>query len=177
MANPVESILRFTAARPKIGSIVLNCTTSEVHGAEFEISQSPIEDGSFLTDHRIELPRVLDMEAIISPYPDNIVDQVRGLVNIAKRNDDDIYKSSWARVRALASSNEVFEVITDREVYQSMTFESYSHTEVNEGLIRLQARLRQIQFSTVRREQYLSPSFSDIGGASADVGLQGISPL
>lgn len=177
MANPVQSILRFTAARPKIGDLVLNCTTREVHGGEFEVSQSPIEDGSVLSDHRIELPRPLDMEAIISPFPDNIVDQFRGEGLALKRNGEDYYRTAWARVRALASSNETFEVITDREIYTSMTFESYSHTEQNEGIIRLQARLRQIQFATTLRERFLAPNFADVGGNSADVGLQGLAPL
>lgn len=181
MANPVESILRFTAARPKIGDLVLNCTTREIHGGEFEISTAPLEDGAVLSDHRIELPRVLEMEAIISPYPDNIVDQVKGqftaLRNVLKGNADDYYRSIWSRVRALASSNETFEVITDREVYSSMTFKSYSHTEVNEGIIRLQAVLWQIQFATVLRERFLAPGFQDIGGNAANVGLQNLGAL
>lgn len=177
MADTVRSILRFAAARPKIGDIVLNCTTREVHGADFEISQSPIEDGAVLSDHRIELPRVLEMEAIISPFPDNIQDQLRGEGLDYKLNGEDYYRTSWARVRALASSNETFEVITDREVYPSMTFESYSHTEQNEGIIRLQARLRQVQFATTLRERFLAPNFTDVGGSPADVGLQGLAPL
>ncbi len=181
MGNPVQSILRFTAARPKIGDLVLNCTTREVHGGEFEIPQSPIEDGSSLSDHRIELNRVLEMEAIISPYPDNIVDEQASNVLIAydaiTSRSLNYYRSIWARVRALASSNETFEVITDREIYNSMTFKSYSHVEQNEGIIRLQAILWQIQFATVLSEKFLSPSFADIGGSSANVGEQGVSPI
>jgi hypothetical protein len=177
MADAVQSILRFTAARPKIGDIVLNCTTREVHGAEFEIASSPIEDGARLSDHRIELQRTLDMEAIISPFPDNIVDQFRGEGLSLKLNGEDYYRVAWARIRSLASSNETFEVITDREVYPSMTFESYLQTEQNEGMIRLQARLKQVQFATTMRERFLAPNFADVGGASADVGLQGLAPL
>lgn len=176
MANPVESILRFTAARPSIGDLVLNCTTMEVHGGEFEISLSPLEDGAVLSDHRIELPRVLQMEAIITPYPDNIVDQVRSSIAQVKLGQD-YYRTVWANVRALASSNEVVEVITGIEIYTSMTFASYSHTEQNEGIIRLQATLRQVQFASVLRAKYLSPSFSDIGGNSDDVGAQGVEAL
>jgi hypothetical protein len=182
MANPVEGILRFTAARPSIGDLILNCTVREVHGGEFEVAKSPIEDGSVLSDHRIELPRVLEMEAIISPYPDNLVDQVRSQVQFAASaiktgSSEDYYRTSWARVRALASSNETFQVITDREIYPNMTFESYSHVEQNKGIIHLNAILVQIEFATVLREKFLAENFADVGGSSADVGLQGLALL
>lgn len=181
MANPVESILRFTAARPSIGDLVMNCTTREVHGAEFEIPTSPIEDGSHLSDHRIELRRVLEMDAIFSPYPDNIVDQLTmqalALRSVIKRNSSDYFQTVWSRIRAIASSNDTFEVITDLEVYPAMTFKSYSHTEQNRGIIHLTAVLWEIEFATVMRERFLSPLFVDVGGNSADVGLQGLAPL
>lgn len=177
MAEFVESILRFTAARPRIGDLVLNCTTREVHGAEFEVTQSPIEDGASLSDHRIELPRRLEMEAIISPYPDNLVDQFRGEGLAIKRNASDYYRTTWARIRALASSNETFQVVTDREVYEGMTFESYSDTEENKGLIRLTAVLLQVEVATVLRERFLAEDFADMGGNSTDAGLQGLVPL
>ncbi len=181
MANPVDGILRYTAARPSIGDLVLNCTVREVHGGEFEIATSPLEDDAVLSDHRIELPRRLELEAIVSPYPDNLVDQLRGqffaLRSALKGNAQDYYQSMWSRIRALASSNETFEVITGLEVYSSMTFRSYGHVEQNEGVIRLTGELWQIQFATVLRERFLAPSFADIGGRSADVGLQGLVPL
>lgn len=177
MVNPAESILRYLSARPSIGDLVLNCTTMELHGGDFIITEAPIEDGSVLTDHRIEQPRRLEMEAIISPYPDNLVDQLTGEGLAAKRNAASYYRSVWARIRAIASSNETFEVITDREVYSNMTFESYRDPEDNKGIIRLSAVLREIQIATVLRERFLADSFVDIGGNSADVGLQGLSPL
>lgn len=181
MAEFVPSILRFVEARPSIGDLVLNCTTREVHGGEFEIPGSPIEDGSVLSDHRIELPRRLEMEAIFSPYPDNLVDQTRNQVQGIRQaimgNSMDYYRTIWSRIRSLASSNETFQVITDREIYDSMTFKSYSAPDENTGIIRLTAELWQIQVATVLRERFLAPSFADIGGNSADVGLQGLAPL
>lgn len=176
----LKGILRFAAARPKIGSLICNCTVREVHGGEFEISDSPIEDGSTLTDHIIELPRVLEIEAIFSPHPDNIIDQEIGKARdgfALIRNPLSYFRTVWSRIREMASKAETFQVITDLEVYDSMVFESYSHVEQNEGVIRLTATLRRIEFSTVRKEKFLTPEFADVGGTVTDVSLQGLAPL
>ena len=179
-----QSILRFLQVRPKLGPLVMNCTTSEVHGAQYALSDSPIENGSVLTDHKIRLPRVLQMQAIFSPYADNIVDQERGRAQQidtlartreATRNPgSSYYQTVWSRIRALADSNETFEIITELEVYKSMVFAEFNHTEQNEGIIRLNATLREIQFSSVRRDLFVKENMADIATGGDDVGLQNL---
>lgn len=111
MANAsLNKFALFAAKRPSIGQIIANCTLSEVHGAEYEISEAPIEDGSFLTDHIIRRPIRLQMTAIFSPYPDNIGDQFSDGINADT-------KATWARIRALADSRVPFRVYTQLELY------------------------------------------------------------
>ena len=170
MANNTFTL--FAAKRPSIGSLICNCTINERHGGRYLISDSPVEDGTVLTDHVIRAPIILDMVAIFSPYPDNIVDNIRAQV----RGDQDA-KGLWARIRALADSRETFDVYTVLELYRSMIFESFEHTEQDEGIIRLQATLRQIQVVKTLTDAYVAPSVMDNLSSSSDVGLQPTSPL
>lgn len=171
------NLVLFAAVRPFIGSITLNCTLREEHGADYYMSTEPIEDGSYLTDHRIREPILLTMEAIISPYPDNMVDQFRGESGQAKRNALDYERSVWARIRAVADSNTPFSVYTSREHYADMTFETFRHIEQGEGVIHLYATLRQVQIATLRVDAFTDPSMANILGSSDNLGLQGTTPL
>lgn len=157
----------FAAKRPSIGPIVTNCTLSEVHGASYEISTSPVENGTTLTDNVIRRPIMLSMEAIFSPYPDNIIDQFRDADSVDTR-------ATWARIRALADSLEPFEVYTQLQVYKNMMFVEFSHTEQDEGIIRLQATLQQIQIAGVSNDSYIAESVMDKMLKSTDAGLRNL---
>lgn len=167
-----DSFFLIAAARPKIGPIVLNCTLREVHSKEFYISKSPIEDGSVITDHRISLPRILHLEGIISPYPDNPIDQFRGEAGRNRRNSKEYFRDVWSRLLALSESKEPFDVYTEAEVYKNMVFERLSDTKENKGIVQLSAVLHQIQTAKVRVEQYVAPSMTDTISPVDNLGLQ-----
>ena len=173
--------LLITAVRPSIGPIVLNCTMRERHGGAFAISDAPIEDGSFITDHAIELPRILDIDAVISPFPDNPVDELRSAYSFIRdsiqtqsfRSPLDYAADVWARIRALASSMEPFEVTTDREHYKQMIFESYECIDANNpGSTFLTATLRQVQFAKTRTDTFSAADQANELDATDDVGVQ-----
>lgn len=160
----------FASKRPSIGNIIANCTLSETHGASYQISTAPIEDGSFLTDHILREPITLAMTAIFSPYPDNFVDQLRDGENADT-------KATWARIRALADSRVPFRVYTVLEVYEDMVFESFSHTEQDENVIRLEATLRQVQFAKTQSDVAIANSVKNNLSQPDDVGLAPTSPV
>lgn len=160
----------FAAKRPSFGNIVANCTLSETHGADYEISEAPIEDGSFLTDHVIRRPVRLQMTAIFSPHPDNIVDQFRDGENADT-------KATWARIRALADSRIPFKVYTRLQIYDNMLFESFSHTEDGLEIIRLEASLRQIQIAKTQTDAFIAEGVRDNLSTADDVGNPATSPL
>lgn len=159
----------FAAKRPSIGNIVANCTLTERHGASYQVSTSPVEDGSFLTDHIIREPITLDMTAIFSPYPDNIIDSVRDGQNADTR-------AVWARIRALADSGVPFRVYTTLQVYDDMVFTAFDHTEQGEDVIRLNASLQQIQIAKTQSDVYIADSVVDNLSTADDVGNPPTSP-
>lgn len=134
------------------------------------MSSSPIEDGSFLTDHIIRDPLPLDMVAIFSPYPDNIVDQVRDAESADTR-------ATWSRIRALADSGEPFRVYTTLQVYDDMVFTSFRHTEQDRGIIELNASLVQIQIAKTQTDIYLADDVKNNLSTADDVGNPATSPL
>lgn len=184
ISNLVNAII--TSGRPAIGSIMLNCTTSEEHSGGNIISEEPIEDGSRLADHVIEAPRYLRLEGVISPYADGPVSQAISsfgvitdqLQNKRFRTASDYAADVWARIRALAASREPFDVVTDREYYPSMVFESYSCTDTNNaGTTFLSATLRQLQFAFTTSEEFAEASVADTTKKPSDVGAQPLEAL
>jgi len=178
--------LLITAVRPTIGPIVLNCTIRERHSGDIAISEAPIEDGSTLADHALILPKVLEIEGVISPYPDNPADQIRMAAGFVAdsirrgkpRSSADYAADVWARIRALASSLETFDVTTDREHYKSMLFEHYECTDTNNaGTTFLIATLRQVQFAKTKFEPFPSDDVKDPLSSTADVGVQQMEAL
>lgn len=165
------------AQRPQIGPIELNCTLLETHGASYTITDAPIEDGAFLVDHKIRDSSRLSMEFIISPLPDNIVDQFSGSAGRGGFAASDRHQTSWSRLRALADGQETFEIITDLEVYPEMVFESFEQVEDGGNELHVNAVFRQVEIAKVRREQFLDSDFEDRGSDPDDVGLQGVLEL
>lgn len=173
----IKDNILILATRPQIGPLTFNCNISVMHGGDFAVTQMPIEDGSVLTDHKIQLPLRLQIETILSQYPDNIVDQFRGESGRAKRNWDDSRKTGFARIRALAESMEPFQVVTDYQVYDNMTIESFSAPETSEDAIRVSFSLVQVQVANVGKRKSLAESFEDMGETPDNLGLQDAVPL
>jgi len=159
----------FAARRPSIGNIITNCTLSETHGEDYDISDAPIEDGSHLTDNRIKRPTVLEMVGVFSPYPDNIIDQVRDGANADT-------KATWARILALANSSEPFDVYTVLRLYKGMQFSSFRHTEQGENVIILNAILRHIEVAKTQSDLHLADDIKNNLSAAEDVGNPATSP-
>lgn len=83
MASYDEIVTLAFAARPQIGPIRLNCTTTETHSLRSIITEAPVEAGADRAQHKILQPRYLALEGVISDRPDNIVDQEWGSIPAA----------------------------------------------------------------------------------------------
>lgn len=181
--------LLLLAERPQIGPIVLNCTLRELHGANYEMTSMPVEDGSRLTDHRIRMPIEVEIEGVISPRGDTFPGQFDpGLF----RTDDplidvldpdrgserlDPVASAWSKLRAYADSNSPSEVFTALEVYEDMLPVSLVHEEAGTDAIVFTMRLRQVQIARNRNEQFVSPDFESRVRGPDDLGQQGTREL
>ena len=174
-----DNVLLFTAARPSIGTISLNCTMREVHGGSYTIASAPVEESDRIsTDHVLKNPVMLEIEGVISQYADNIVDQLRGISGRSDYAQVDYMRSAWARIEALADSRVPFEVVTDRKVYSNMLFVSYQHEDTPEGdAIKLRAMLQQIQVALIYRESTASPAVADALSSTTALGQQPVTLL
>jgi hypothetical protein len=177
--RPIPGLLVF-ADRPSLSGIELNCTLSETHRTNYEISQVPIESGAVLTDHIQRQPTQLSMEGVISARPDNIADQARrgssvterGVRGLQKYSAEDRANTSWARLNNLADAKLPFTVTTALQVYKDMVFVSLETVEDGDDALIFRAELRQIEIVDIRREKYLEQDFKDDGDVKDVLGLQ-----
>jgi len=63
--------------RTKIDTIELDCTVSESHNGEVEVTEHPVEEGANITDHTRAKPVTLILEGIVSNTPLNNEQQTR----------------------------------------------------------------------------------------------------
>ena len=69
MANPLDSFGLPTAVLSSIGGVEIDAVLSEDHRYDALITENPVEDGSVITDHVVNLPVVLEMECRLTDTP------------------------------------------------------------------------------------------------------------
>jgi hypothetical protein len=59
----------FTQTKAKIGAVELDCSVQETHERQATLTQSPVEDGSTISDNVVLLPKRLTVEGVVSKTP------------------------------------------------------------------------------------------------------------
>ena len=146
-----------------IGSIDLDLTLRQGHGAEVEVSENPIETGAEIADHVVDVPDVLTIQGLQTDTPP--IGGFPGRATLA-----------WRRLKALVRRHELVDVITSTERYRNMMLLRLDMpiAEPQEKAKRFTLTLRQIQFAELDDLAALSSLVSDAGMGEADLGSQGV---
>jgi len=96
----------------KIGHIELDVTLSEQHAYTSSITQYPIEDGAFISDHRKVEPESISLEGLITDTP------------IGGRLSSDRSHEAFNDLVRLFKSQELVTVVTGLKVYDDMAITS-----------------------------------------------------
>lgn len=118
--------------RPQIASIKLDASLSESHNYTSAITDSPLEDGSVVSDHIINDPFSLDITGSITNIPSlgigtltlPAVTAVATVVSIFKTKNK--IKDAEEEFRNLRESKVPFSVITGLRRYKNMVLESFT---------------------------------------------------
>lgn len=170
VANKSQIALLALAQRPQMGPILLNCTLSEVHSIEAEITERPVDASGSVSDHYIRMPRIFSMEASISEYPDNIAHQFGHFGPGRKYTFKDRKATAWADIKALWESETPFEMITDLEVYPRMLIQSVETVQQDNSDILFRALLKEYRIIGLSIEDQLAISQLDYSSPEANVG-------
>lgn len=167
----VSAIALLTVAqRPQLGPIVLNCTLSEVHSLEAEVTERPVDADGSVSDHYIRLPRIFSMEATISEYPDNLAHQYGHFGPGKKYRYANRKATAWSDLKHLWESETPFEVITELEIYPRMLILSVETIKQDNSDLLFRALLKEYRIIGLSIEDQLAIDQLDYSSEGADVG-------
>lgn len=99
-------------SQTRVGGIFLDAVISEDHNYNSRVTNYPIEDGTFVSDHIINEPERLEIEGIVSDTPINIF-------SFFNRSID-----SFNRLVRINQTKQVITVVTGIKVYTDMVITS-----------------------------------------------------
>lgn len=168
--NASQIALLAFAERPQMGPIILNCTLSEVHSVEAEITERPVDGAGRISDHYIRGPRIFSMEASVSEYPDNVAHQFGHFGPGRKYTFRNRRATAWSDIKALWESETPFEMITALEVYPKMLILQAETVEQDNSDILFRALLKEYRTIGLSESDQLAIAQLDYSDSEANVG-------
>lgn len=162
-----------TTILSRVGVVDVDAVLTEKHRFDNLVTQHPIEDGSPVTDHIVNLPVTLDMEGRITDTPLSILASIgsgaTGLIGSDLGVDPAVLaagtavlgaslpgraKLAYQELVALYVSRETFTVISGINEYLNMTFESLEFPRAAQDgrSLRFRASLRELIIVGVDRQ-------------------------
>lgn len=154
----------FRSRKPRIGPLTLDCSLSEEHASESELTDRPIETGGIVTDHVVQVPRALLLTVGISSLPDELLSVPEPTRHLRV----------WRELRDMQQRFELLDVVTTLEIYPLMMITSLRTVRTREstGALQIAVRLRQVEFAAVDSAHAIADAAQDIALGEADIGAQ-----
>ncbi len=178
MANPFDSFGLPTALLTDVGGVEVDAVISENHRYNSLVTQNPIEDGSIISDHIVNLPVILEMEGRFTDTPFGFLTSLVagvavGALTTELTNSQAIGALTAATATALLSetrpglskikfkllvalqvTRETIDIVTGIQTYSNMVVESLSAP-------RSSADGRSIRFNATFRELLVAGDTSE----------------
>jgi hypothetical protein len=155
----------FQSRKPWVGSLQFDCSLSEDHGVELELTDRPIEAGGVVSDHAVKLPRSITLTVGVSNQPDELLSVPSPTRHLRM----------WRSIRDMWNRLEIVDVVTTLEVYPLMMIRraSLQRTSATTGALNIVINLRRIEWSLVDGATAIADAAHDIALGAADLGAQG----
>ncbi len=129
--------LLFRKEPSQIGSIVLDCSVSEQHQADVDVTDSPVERGANISDHARPKPETLTLEGLITnaplsrdPLSPSTAESLAGSIDTGfisrAQGDPTRAVSAYQDLRDLKDAGELIEVVTSLRSYSDMVLTNLS---------------------------------------------------
>lgn len=109
--------------RAPLVSIEVDCTISEQHSGEMEVTDHPVESGTNITDHVRRKPETLTVEGIVTDTP-ILSESERNAAGPVRKGEATRSKAAFLALRALRDSGQPVTVVTPLNTYDSMVMTS-----------------------------------------------------
>ena len=131
----------FRAQTQELIGVPIDLRLSEVHTAEATITETPVEDGSVVTDHITLKPDVIEIVAEVSNFDGN------GAASAGERA-----ATALQQFKTALRSRTLFDVVTRHELYENMAFESMTadHSAPYKGKLGYKITFKQIDFAQLQ---------------------------
>lgn len=117
MADPLSVLfVQDPGRRVTIGSIVVDATVRERHEYSAAVTDHPIEEGGFITDHIYENPRIVTVEGEITDSPVMFFSVLGGLSNRRVEAYDQLVK--------LYQQKDIVTLVTGLKIYTDMVIQN-----------------------------------------------------
>lgn len=145
--------------RPRLATIAtltLDAAVREMHLAELEVTDHPVESGVDITDHARERPEELTIEGIISDTPLNAAQAARANAKagpslqpptVAPLGRPGLAQAAYEELRRIKARRELITVTTKLHTYQNMMLVSLEVPRDGQSgdALRFTVRLRQVR--------------------------------
>lgn len=131
-----ETSLVYRKSPTKIDEIELDCSISESHVGEVEVTEHPVEEGFNVTDHSRPKPDSLTLEGIVSNTPFNRTQRKRAIkllgtsqfqsnsIEDQKQGVAGYAEAAYAKLRDLRDTGKIITVVTQIRTYKNMVMTS-----------------------------------------------------
>lgn len=171
MADPISVLFkRNPDRRVSIGSIMLDATVEESHDFRGKLTDHPIEDGGFASDHFYLEPNRLSISGEITDSPVQFFSALGGVTN--RRIE------AYEQMKELLRKGDVLTVVTGLEIYSDMVMTSFIVPRNQQTGRRLQfrAEFKQAKFVSSQivgiAEEKAAPEQKDAVASNKSVGTQ-----
>ena len=154
--------------RPRLGTLQLDCTTSEDHELGSEVTDSPVELGADVTDHIRLTPDRVTIEGVVSNHVDSLIGQLR--------QTGTEHVDAWQTLREIRRRRALFDITTSLRKYRNMWIESVSTRRSLEttNILIFTASCREIKFASVELLTTLADDVEGLGAGADNLGTQGM---
>jgi hypothetical protein len=130
------------------GLMQFDCSLSEVHTDEAEVTEHPVETGANITDHIRKLPATVEINGLVTDTPIAILASVTAkspvqgaLIPSQKRSDD-----AYTLLQQFMENGDLLRIVTSLRDYDNMALTSLSVTRdaANGQVLNCVASLREV---------------------------------
>jgi hypothetical protein len=130
---------------PESGFVMVDVSLSEDHVREAELTDSPVETGSDVTDHRRIRPAQLSIRGLVTDTPASMLASIAA----GPTPFSSLSKDAYEKLRAQFEAHELVTVVTSLRVYDNMAWTSFRvHKSPETGkALEFDAALREVRFA------------------------------
>jgi len=111
-----------------VGVVQFDCSVSETHNHEVDVTSHPVEDGADVSDHIRKLPVGLEINGLVTNTPVIFLASLQAPSPIwgdLKRTTDRV-DAAYEKLQEIMDNGEMVDVVTSLKLYENMAITSLS---------------------------------------------------